>query len=180
VARLTLILAGNPREGGQYARRLGMRPSAYRVVHDSGQIGGIQHADVHILPSFVKSIQRHAIFAALKYGYRIEYFYVDPDDMPTYDEMLGDLQAKELGELTDDILEAAYAEHAEFDHEAWRAARQRELVLQLSPEEFDRILAELDKPAEVVPELVEAVKKAAEKPRAPRPTKAASPSLETF
>jgi hypothetical protein len=175
VARQTLILAASPREGGRYAKLTGMRPSRYRVVHDASQIKGIQHADVHILPSFAKTIQRHAVLAALQHGYRIEYFYVDPADLPTLDDRAADRQADELGELNDDVLEAAYAEHAAFDSAGWRAARSREKILAMTDEEIAELLQKpLDEATAV--ELVQAIQEKP-KPRAPRQTKAATPAV---
>lgn len=176
--RQILICAGSPQEGGRYAVRAELRPQDYRVVYSAKQVRGIQCADVHVLPSFTSSIQRHAIFDALRWGRDIAYFYVDPEDFPTQEEVRATrrarLQAEELGELDSNVLEAAYAEHETFDHAAWRREQAVRRIEAMTDEE---IVAELgglaqDDPAEaaIVAESVKsAVRSAAKKAAKPKP-----------
>lgn len=150
--RQILILANSPREAGHYAKRAGLPNFSYRAVHSASQVRGMYSAEVHILPSFTRSISRHAIFAALQWARAIDYYYVDPEDMPPLPDR--------RGELTDEKLEEAYAEQAQ---------RRRDRVLTLSPEEFDRVMAELDKPAEVIPAIAQLAEKVKASPEAVRP-----------
>jgi hypothetical protein len=147
--RQILILASSPREAGHYAKRADLPNFTYRAVHSAKQIRGIHSAEVHILPSFIASVSRHAILAELQWARSVEFFYVDPEDMPELPDR--------RGELTDEKLEEAYDE---------QDRRRRDRVLTLSPEEFDRVMAELDKPAEVIPAIAQLAEKVKASPEA--------------
>jgi hypothetical protein len=103
--RQILILASSPREAGHYAKRADLPNFTYRAVHSAKQIRGIHSAEVHILPSFIASVSRHAILAELQWARSVEFFYVDPEDMPELPDR--------RGELTDERLEQAYDEQSE-------------------------------------------------------------------
>lgn len=142
MALRTLILASNPREGGHYAKRAGLTRFTYRVVVNAGQVRGLPYngLEVHILPSFSRARNQSSILAALRWKRGLEYSYVDPDDLPTLAELDGQAQAEHLGELDDETLETAYAEHAEFDHAGWEAAQQRAEIAAMSDDELAELL----------------------------------------
>lgn len=177
----TLILAGNPREGGHYAKRAGLQRWTYRVIHTAGQIRGLPYSglEVHILPSFKKMPNRYSILSSLRYQRGVEYFYVDPDDLPTLAELEAEKQAAELGEADNATLEAAYAENADFPHAEWSAAQRRAKIEAMSDDELAELL-QSNPTAEDAPQIVEAIKqKAAAKPR-PSTRKTATAETATF
>lgn len=144
MALRTLILASSPREGGHYAKRAELERWTYRVIHGANQVRGLPWTgcEVHILPSFEKAPNRFAILAALRHKRGLEYFFVDPDDLPTVEEIAGRKQAEGLGELTDEQLDAAYAEHEQFDHIGFARRRLMAEIPDLSDEEaIKRIVA---------------------------------------
>lgn len=91
-----IVLAGNSREGHQYAKRAGLPKGRHRVVYSAKQVRRLRSAEIHILPSFKRRPDRHGILAALRYT-RGERFDVT---MPPKDDL--------RGELTDRQLETAY------------------------------------------------------------------------
>jgi hypothetical protein len=183
VALQTLILAGNPREGREYANRAQLRRWTYRVIHGPGQIKGLPWAgtEVHILPSFNARANRSAILSVLRWK-KVEYFYVDPDDFPTLEELAEQEQSGRLGELDDDVLEAAYAENESFDHTgfAYRAAVAK--LESMSPQEVASWVASQQEPekAEIAVQAVKAKSTARPKPKGPQSTTAPAPTAATF
>lgn len=73
----TLILAKNISEANQYARAVGLQRFTYRAVRNAGAIRGIRHAEVHLLSSFLRRPDRHAIMSALRQARTLEVLYVD-------------------------------------------------------------------------------------------------------
>lgn len=168
MALRTLILAANPREGGHYAKRAGLQRWTYRVVHGAGQVRGLPYAglEVHILPSFDRMMNRGSILSALRHKRGIEYFYVDPDDMPTLAELESQAQADELGDLTDEQLDVAYDANSHFDHAGWDAAQRRARLDAMTDDELADLMTSGPSAAEA-PQIVDAIK-AKPKPRKPR------------
>lgn len=113
MARQTLILAKNIAEANRYARELGMQRFTYRAVRHAGSIRGVRHAEVHLLSTFLKRPDRHAIMSALRQAKTLEVFYADVADFPGLEVRrvvvgghLVDLDKR--GELTERQLEVAY------------------------------------------------------------------------
>ncbi len=98
MARATLILAKNISEANAYAKLAGLQRFTYRAVRSAGAIRGVRNAEVHILPSFLRRVDRHAILATLAWAKTLEVYYVDP----------ADLEEETRGDLTDRQLEVAY------------------------------------------------------------------------
>lgn len=168
MALRTLILARSPREGGNYARRAGLKRWTFRTVYSARQIKGLptKGVEVHILPSFATMANRGSVLGALRWRKGIEFFYVDPADLPTLSEVRAAEQASSLGDLTDDHLEAAYAENDEFPHEEWAAQRRRDLVARMSDEDLAQFLAG-SSPETAVKVIRAAAPKRTRKPAAP-------------
>jgi hypothetical protein len=153
--RQILILASSPREAGHYAKRADLPNFTYRAVHSAKQIRGIHSAEVHILPSFIASVSRHAILAELQWARSVEFFYVDPEDMPELPDR--------RGELTDERLEQAYDEQSE--------RRRVELFTELETMTDAEIAERLRKPTpEQEAVYVEAVQAARPKRKPVEPT----------
>lgn len=84
MARSTLVLARNISEANRYARAIGLERFKYRAVRHAGSIRGVRNAEVHLLSSFLKRPDRHAIMSALRQARTLEVFYVDLDDLPEF------------------------------------------------------------------------------------------------
>lgn len=168
----TLILAGNPREGGRYAKRAGLARWTYRVVHAGGQIKGLPWSgcEVHILPSFSESRSRHSILSTLKHK-RVSYFYVDPADLPTLESLAEAAQTEQLGELDDKTLEAAHAENEKFDHVGFARAHLMAEIDGMTDEQVAERIRRATPDEETA--LVQAV---AAKPKTPKPRKPRAPA----
>jgi hypothetical protein len=150
--RQILILASSPREAGHYAKRADLPNFTYRAVHSAKQIRGIHSAEVHILPSFIASVSRHAILAELQWARSVEFFYVDPEDMPELPDR--------RGELTDERLDEAYDEQSE--------RRRVELLAELETMTDAQIAERLRKPTPAQEAVhIQAVKPKARKPVEP-------------
>src|SRR5690606_21749310 len=78
--RQTLILAKSTTEANRYARLFGLQPFTYRAVSRAGSIRNLRSAEVHVLPSFLRRVDRHAIVMALRQA-KVDIFYVDPVDL---------------------------------------------------------------------------------------------------
>jgi len=78
VARQTLVLARNITEANRYAKHIGLQRFTYRPVRNAGSIRGVRNAEVHMLTSFNRRLDRHNILAALRWA-KLDVFYVDYD-----------------------------------------------------------------------------------------------------
>lgn len=105
---VTLILAKSITEANQYAKAAGLERFNYRAVRSAGSIRGVRHAEVHLLSSFIRRLDRHAIMAALRMARSLEVYYVVFEGGQILDG-----EEDPRGDLTDEVLEAAYAEHFE-------------------------------------------------------------------
>jgi hypothetical protein len=65
--RYVIVLGANPQESHRYARRAGIPARNYRAPSSAASLKGLRSADVHLLPSFERRPDRHAIRAALRY-----------------------------------------------------------------------------------------------------------------
>lgn len=176
----TLILAGSPREGGHYAKRAQLPRWTYRVVYSAGQVRGLPYSglDIHVLPSFAEKPNRGTILAALRYKRGAEFYYVDPADMPTLEELESEKQATEIGELTDADLETAYDAHSHFDHQQWSADRRRDQIAGMTDDELAELLRKPE-PTDSEKALQDEVVKEAVKPK-PRAKPKAPVAAENF
>lgn len=183
MALQTLILAGNPREGREYANRAQLRRWTYRVIHGPGQIKGLPWAgtEVHILPSFNTRANRAAILSVLRWK-KVEYFFVDPDDFPTLDELAAQEQSGRLGDLDDDVYEAAYAENAKFDHTGYAYRTAVAKLESMTPEEVAAWVATQQEPekAEIAVKAVKAKSTARPRPRPAQPTTGSTSAADFF
>lgn len=120
----TLILAKSTTEANRYAKVAGLDRFTYRAVRSAGSIRGVRHAEVHLLTSFLKRLDRHAILGALRWARTLEVYYVDfrdgeirdgTNDPSTYaDDGFDLLESHDVFglELTDHDLEVAYRYNA--------------------------------------------------------------------
>lgn len=79
MARVTLILSNTMPEGYAYAKVVGFKAGGFRVVRKAGSIRGVRNADVHLLSSFHKRLDRHAIMSALRLARTLDVYTVDFD-----------------------------------------------------------------------------------------------------
>ena len=116
-ARFVVVLAATSSEGNTYAKRAGLPRFSYRPIAKANQVRNTQVADVHILPSFHKRPDRHAILAELRWGRDIRLIDVE---MPPAPPREGDDRYGEQLTIDDVLLDqASFAatKEAEF-HEA--------------------------------------------------------------
>lgn len=73
----TLILAKNIQEGHQYAKAAGLGRFTYRTTTDSGAIRATRNGEIHLLSSFLKLPNRHAVMGALRNARGIEVLFVE-------------------------------------------------------------------------------------------------------
>lgn len=81
-SRYVLVLSGSIGEGNTYAKRVGLERFSYRAIGARKQVQNIQVADVHILPSFHKRPDKHAILGELRWGRDIVYKDVEMPPAP--------------------------------------------------------------------------------------------------
>lgn len=74
--RYAIVLAGSAQEGAAYAKSQGWRLSQYRVATSANSIRGIRKAEVHVLSSFERKLDRHAIMAALRHAPQLTWLHV--------------------------------------------------------------------------------------------------------
>lgn len=106
----TLILARNISEANQYAKAAGLQRFTYRAVRNAGSIRGVRHAEVHMLSSFLRRLDRHAIMGALRWARTLEIYFVE-----FVDGKIIDGTEDPRGDLTDRDLEVAYRYNAMLD-----------------------------------------------------------------
>ena len=75
-----LILAKSTTEANHYAKTIGLERFTYRAVRNAGAIRGVRNAEVHLLSSFTKRVDRFAILDALRWARSLEVFYVVWED----------------------------------------------------------------------------------------------------
>jgi len=110
MARQTLILAKNITEANHYAKVIGLERFSYRAVRNAGAIRGVRNAEVHLLSSFAKRLDRHAILASLRWA-RLDVFYVAFENGQIVDSDISNMLEIPEG-MTERQLEAAYRYNA--------------------------------------------------------------------
>lgn len=110
----TIILSKSNRESGNYAKAVGIDRFTYRHGRNAAQIRATRRAEVHILPSFLTRMDRHAILASLAWAKGITVVYADWDgsELLVGAEPVVSAEVDPRGELTDRQLETAYRYHA--------------------------------------------------------------------
>jgi hypothetical protein len=103
----TLVLAKSITEANQYAKAVGLQRFTYRAVRNAGSIRGVRHAEVHLLSSFLRRLDRHAIMGALRWARTLDVYFVD-----FVDGKIIDGTEDPRGDLTDQDLEVAYRYNA--------------------------------------------------------------------
>lgn len=96
--RPTLILAKSVTEANRYARVAGLPRFQYRAIRSAGSIRATRNADIHLLSSFLKRPDRHAIIGALRHT-RCDVYFVDLADFdlePKVEDPRGDLTERQL------------------------------------------------------------------------------------
>lgn len=80
MARQILVLAYSIAEANSYAKAVGLQRFTYRAVRNAAAIRGVRNAEVHILSSFSKRLDRHRILNELYWAFRrgqVDAYYVD-------------------------------------------------------------------------------------------------------